>query len=111
MTNECIECNHQDYESNLVYQITGGYLCKSCNMLKVNQRKTALQDEDLINHPPHYKGDGIEVIDVIEAFELNFNLGNAIKYILRSGKKHQTTDCLKKAIWYLKRQIEKQEKK
>ena len=43
---------------------------------------------DLVNHPPHYKSKGgIESIDVIESFELGFNLGNAIKYILRCENK------------------------
>lgn len=62
--------------------------------------------EDNINHPKHYKSNGMEVIDVIEAFDLGFHLGNSIKYILRAGKK--TKDCdedIKKAIWYLKRYL------
>ena len=42
---------------------------------------------DLINHPPHYKGKGMEVIEVIQAFGLSCNLGNAVKYILRAGKR------------------------
>jgi hypothetical protein len=61
---------------------------------------------DLINQPPHYKGKGgIESIEVIEAFELNFNLGNAIKYILRCNKKGNKEQDLEKAIWYLNREI------
>ena len=42
---------------------------------------------DLINHPPHYKGKGMEVIEVIQAFGLDYNLGSVVKYILRAGKK------------------------
>lgn len=60
-----------------------------------------------VNHPDHYQGGVIEVIDVIEDFDLNFNLGNAVKYILRSGKKETFLTDLKKAIWYLKREIER----
>ncbi len=57
-----------------------------------------------INHPPHYQGKKFEVIDVIEDFELSFNLGNAIKYILRAGKKGCPIEDMKKAIWYLERE-------
>ena len=50
------------------------------------------------------------MIDVIEAFNLNFKLGNAIKYILRAGKKDSITQDLRKAIWYIEREIIKIEK-
>ena len=60
---------------------------------------------DLVNHPTHYQGNGIETIDVIECFELGFNLGNTIKYILRSEKKENKLQDLKKANWYLLREI------
>lgn len=67
---------------------------------------------DMINHPPHYKSDsGIESIDVIEGFGLNFHLGNVIKYILRHDKKGKPLEDLKKARWYLDREIEKLESK
>ena len=62
---------------------------------------------DLVNHPPHYKAGGIEVIDFIEAKDLNFRLGNAIKYISRAGKKDSDpVQDLEKAAWYLKREID-----
>ena len=64
-------------------------------------------DRDLVNHPPHYQGKGIESIDVIEAFGLGFHLGNVIKYVLRSSRKGGLED-LKKARWYLDREIQKQ---
>lgn len=52
---------------------------------------------DIVNHPPHYKSDsGIESIDVIEGFGLNFRLGNTIKYILRHNKKGKPLEDLKK---------------
>lgn len=61
-----------------------------------------------IDHPLHYQSNkGIEVIDVIEAFNLNFNTGNAVKYILRNGKKTEDTIIdIKKAIWYLNRELD-----
>lgn len=65
---------------------------------------------DIVNHPPHYKSaSGIESIDVIEGFGLNFHLGNVIKYILRHNKKGKPLEDLKKARWYLDREIKKLE--
>jgi len=62
---------------------------------------------DTVNHPPRYKAGGLEVIDVIEAFGLGFRLGNAIKYLLRAGRKGDAVEDLKKAAWYLQREIER----
>ena len=64
---------------------------------------------DEINAPAHYRGDGMEAIDVIEAFGLGFRLGNAVKYILRAGKKGDAVICLQKARFYLDREISKLE--
>lgn len=63
-----------------------------------------------VNHPPHYKAGGLEAIDVIEAFGLNFHLGNTLKYVLRAGKKGDAVEDLKKAAWYLTREIARREK-
>ncbi len=62
-----------------------------------------------VNHPRHYFSNGIEAIDVIEAYGLNFHRGNAVKYILRAGKKDQQKDeeDLLKARWYLDRELER----
>jgi len=69
---------------------------------------------DSVNHPSHYNSGRIEVIDVIEdQFPgTDFHLGNAVKYILRAGKKdpQQTIQDLKKAIWYIQRAIDFKEK-
>lgn len=65
---------------------------------------------ETINHPGHYGGNTIyETIKVIEAWDLGFNLGNAVKYISRAGKKDQAKliEDLKKAAWYLHREIDK----
>lgn len=70
-----------------------------------------MSKNDLVNQPKHYKGNGIESIEVIEAFNLNFPLGNAVKYILRCEKKDNKIQDLNKAIWYLKREIHNAEKK
>jgi hypothetical protein len=61
-----------------------------------------------IDHPAHYGGDTTyEAIKVIEAWELGFNTGNALKYISRHGRKPGSApvDDLKKAVWYLNREI------
>ena len=62
---------------------------------------------DPVNHPDHYTDGGIETIDFIEAKKLPYHLGNAVKYISRSGKKgtDKTVEDLKKAVWYLQRYI------
>jgi len=60
-----------------------------------------------IDHPAHYNDGNIEVIEFIEDKNLDFHLGNAIKYICRSGKKPGAdwVEDLEKAIWYIKRAI------
>jgi hypothetical protein len=62
---------------------------------------------DLVNHPDHYKVGGIETIDFIEAKELNYNMGNAVKYISRAEHKGDKKQDLEKAVWYLNREIGK----
>lgn len=53
----------------------------------------------------HYKQGKVEVIDTIESYNLNFNLGNAVKYICRCNYKGAKVNDLKKAIWYIKREL------
>jgi len=62
---------------------------------------------DLINHPPHYGNhpSGVECIAITE--HMNFCLGNAIKYIWRADEKGNDIDDLKKAAWYVNREIER----
>ena len=58
----------------------------------------------------YYESDGLEVFDVIEAFDLNFNLGNVCKYICRAGRKtFDPLPDLRKACTYLEREIERLE--
>lgn len=74
--------------------------------------------EDKVNHPAHYASGSIETIDYIEDKELNFNLGNVVKYISRCGRKKsvgksmdaKALEDLKKAAWYLAREISTREK-
>ena len=68
---------------------------------------------DAVNHPVHYGGadNPYEAIKVIEDWNLGFCLGNTVKYILRAGKKDPALQDLKKARWYLDREIQNLEKK
>lgn len=63
---------------------------------------------DFINSPPHYTHGPIEVIDLIELFNLDYNEGNALKYLLRWRHKGGVED-LHKAEWYIKRIIKASE--
>jgi len=63
------------------------------------------EQPDMVNHPKHYNVDGYEVIDIIDAFGLNFNMGNALKYLLRADRKGNKEQDLNKALWYLQREI------
>lgn len=64
---------------------------------------------DNINHPAHYQtASGLEAIDVIDAFfPDSFNLGNTFKYISRAGKKNNRLEDLRKARFYLDREIQR----
>ncbi len=66
---------------------------------------------DAVNHPKHYNDhpSGIECITIVEGF--NFNVGNAVKYLWRSGLKPSADhiEDLKKAIWYINREIQRLE--
>ena len=64
---------------------------------------------DNVNNPAHYKVGGIETITFIEAKKLNYNLGNVVKYITRADYKGNRTEDLKKARWYLDREIQSQD--
>ena len=53
----------------------------------------------------HYKQGNVEVIDLIESYNLNFCLGNAVKYIARCNYKNSKESDLKKAMWYIPREL------
>ena len=60
---------------------------------------------DTVNFPPHYRAhaSGVECIQITE--HMNFCLGNAVKYIWRAGLKKDAVEDLKKAVWYINREI------
>ena len=71
--------------------------------------KDSEKEKEMINHPQHYN-QGIEAIDYIESHKMNFNTGNVIKYVTRAKHKGTELEDLKKASWYLNREIERLEK-
>lgn len=78
-------------------------------ILEAKVPQPVLQEESAID-PPHYGGkdNPYEAIKVIEAWELDFCLGNVVKYISRAGKKNKDKELedLLKAQWYLNKHIE-----
>ena len=80
----------------------------------IKDTKNKVEFSESVFHPKHYGGETsvYEAIKVIEAWDLGFNLGNVVKYIARLGKKdpNKKSEDLNKALWYLKREIERYEK-
>ena len=69
------------------------------------------EENDVIEHPAHYT-QGIECMDYIESHALNYARGNVIKYVTRAGLKDKSKEAedLKKAEWYLRREISRVER-
>ena len=82
------------------------------NFIYEDKKENMENKKEMIDHPAHYNRGKYECIDVIEDWKLNFNLGNTTKYIHRAGHKDKdkAIEDLKKARWYLDREIETQEK-
>ena len=64
-------------------------------------------DHDPVARPRHYTFGSIEVIDAIEAWELGFHLGNVVKYVARAAHKGRYVEDLRKARWYLDRELQR----
>ena len=95
-------------------------MCPTPNVEQVNnmpghRNPPPPPQKEQVNHPQHYGGESnvYEAIKVIEAWDLDFHLGNTVKYISRAGKKGTDKEIqdLNKALWYLKRKIENLESK
>ncbi len=66
--------------------------------------------KEAVEHPAHYGGDTVyEAWKVIDAWDLNFFLGNAVKYISRAGKKGDPIEDLRKAAFCLQKEIQRRE--
>ena len=76
---------------------------------KIQRIRPLDNQNDDINHPSHYTQGDIEVIDYIEDKKLGYRLGNVVKYVSRAGHKDDAIKDLKKARWYLNREIAKRE--
>lgn len=76
-----------------------------------NQNNLNSQSSDGFTHQSYYNKGKIEVIDFIEDQDLNFSLGNAVKYVCRAGLKDPTKHIadLGKAVWYIRREIKRLE--
>jgi len=81
------------------------------NFLVTFEQGTKSTPTEAVNHPNHYQGKTTEAIKVIEDYDLNFCLGNVIKYLLRAGRKDKDKylEDLRKARWYLEREISTKE--
>ncbi len=85
--------------------------CAFCGIEKrIAEADAAAASHDPVNHPAHYTRGGIECIDVIEKLGLGFHLGNALKYLWRAGVKGDELEDLRKARWYLDREIARLER-
>ena len=103
---ECNECPFENLNSSCQA------LTPSENVERANKYLNIINKTiptDNVNNPSHYNVGTIEVITVIEDWKLNFNLGNAIKYIGRCEHKNNKKEDIKKAIWYLERELKNNE--
>jgi len=75
-----------------------------------NIEQFVIEINDPVNHPKHYTDhpSGVECIQITE--HMNFCLGNAVKYIWRADLKHDAIEDLKKAVFYINREIERRTK-
>ena len=89
-------------------------LCDSCNgAFKVRPEmceeayNMVTNKTNAVNHPSHYNKGKIEVADFISDQKLNFDRGNAVKYVCRAGSKDPDKEIqdLEKAIWYINHEI------
>ena len=76
---------------------------------KAEPKVTVDTNKESVNHPSHYNTGKIEVIEAIDDWNLDFCLGNAVKYIARAGKKDpdKTIEDLEKAKWYIQHEIDR----
>ena len=115
----CLNCKHRFTQSNTFHSISKDYFkpkeekehSSNCTISdrKFKNKDYGFDEIDMVNHPKHYQH-GIEPIDYIESHNLNFNLGNVIKYVSRAPFKGTEVEDLQKAKWYLEREIKRHDK-
>jgi hypothetical protein len=76
-------------------------------IIDLNKGGEVISPPDLVNKPPHYTDGGVDTLKFIEAKDLNYRLGNVVKYVSRAGKKmgSDPVQDLEKARFYLEREI------
>lgn len=84
--------------------------CPICGLYICECKCVVHKKEDMVNSPKHYTFGKIEVITVIDDWELGFYEGQVIKYVGRAKHKGNELQDLKKAQWYLNRLIDKKDK-
>lgn len=101
-------CLHDEYKCLAVSVSSDDEVDKAIEIIK-STGYVYEPPAEAVNHPPHYNYGKIEVIDYIEDKNLNFNLGNAVKYISRAGKKDKSKEVedLQKAVFYINREIDR----
>ncbi len=103
----CTKCG---MNTHIDIYLKNNSMCSHCASSYIEEDSTNNMQEDIVNKPKHYNFATIEPIDVIEDWDLDFRLANALKYISRAGKKDptRTKEDLQKAIWYINRYILKE---
>lgn len=78
---------------------------------QLDEHATLVTNHNPVNHPKHYTShpSGVECIQITE--HMGFNLGNAVKYIWRADLKANAVEDMKKAVWYIQREIDKRGRK
>ena len=101
----------KDYKKCKTFKKDGAYNeCVSCETLDCPKYKKIDHLIDMVTRPSHYCYSEYEPKDVIRAWELNFNLGSAVKYIARAGRKDDILQELNKAKQFIEFEIEAIEK-
>lgn len=101
----CLKCNGTgiiEWEYCGLPMSVHCYDCKGHGKVEV---KHVDETKETVQHPLHYNEGKYEVIDVIEDWKLGFNDGNAVKYIGRHRHKGHPVEDLKKALWYIAREL------
>ena len=108
----CVKCNHIAGQHSWD-AVNGVIFCPAIDCECVSKKQSDLYTkdtvDDAVNHPSHYtQYHGLEIIDLTE--QMNFNKGNAVKYIARAGFKggpEKEIEDLEKAQWYISRELER----
>lgn len=103
---QCLDCSYCAIE-HICASIQGCFSEHSYECEKAYKIIQNLTKNDPVDHPSHYNKGKIEVADFIADQKLNFDRGNAVKYVCRAGSKDPDKEIqdLEKAIWYIEHEI------